>query len=312
MSYLECLLYTRCAVLWQKRSLPSYLGPTTFQLAHLFILVVINSLTLFALSILLGRTIWSLCLNMTTIEGWEVERHHAILRRARVLGGQLDGPDGSKVKIEHQEFPFDVGIWANICIGMGTRNPLAWFWPLSSTPKLEKSFEYQHNLIDDPSKPWPPPDPDRLFRAARKAPSGDPFTMSMDPASFRARQAADLARYEDADGEYVVRRRPFHERLEAREHRGQYNNSERVYELEDSENEDVLHDDEAEPALTVDSMAGRENDDAGEEGWRNKEGERLADFGVDEVANFYDEDDVPLAELLRRRKEKTSREGGVE
>ncbi|KAI6854414.1 hypothetical protein KC318_g22482, partial [Hortaea werneckii] len=42
--------------------------------------------------------------------------------------------------------------------------------------------------------------------------------------------------------------------------------------------------------------------DAGEEGWRNKEGESLADFGVDEVADFYDEDNVPLAELMRRRK----------
>lgn len=41
---------------------------------------------------------------------------------------------------------------------------------------------------------------------------------------------------------------------------------------------------------------------AGEEGWRNSEGERLGDFGVEEEVEFYDEDDVPLAELLRRRK----------
>lgn len=41
--------------------------------------------------------------------------------------------------------------------------------------------------------------------------------------------------------------------------------------------------------------------DEGEEAWRNKEGERLADFGVDESVDFYDEDDVPLAELIRRR-----------
>ena len=50
---------------------------------------------------------------------------------------------------------------------------------------------------------------------------------------------------------------------------------------------------------------------AGEEGWRNREGERLADFGVDEVADFYDEaeedEDVPLGQLLARRK----REGAM-
>lgn len=36
--------------------------------------------------------------------------------------------------------------------------------------------------------------------------------------------------------------------------------------------------------------------------WRNKEGERLADFGLDEDAEFYDEDDLPLSEIVRRRK----------
>jgi palmitoyltransferase len=36
--------------------------------------------------------------------------------------------------------------------------------------------------------------------------------------------------------------------------------------------------------------------------WRNKEGERLADFGLDEDAEFYDEDNLPLAEIMRRRK----------
>lgn len=46
--------------------------------------------------------------------------------------------------------------------------------------------------------------------------------------------------------------------------------------------------------------------DGGEESWRNKEGERLADFGVDEVAEFYDEDNMPLSELMRRRKEAKS------
>jgi palmitoyltransferase len=41
----------------------------------------------------------------------------------------------------------------------------------------------------------------------------------------------------------------------------------------------------------------------GEAAWRNSEGERLKDFGVDEDVEFYDEqdDDVPLSQLIARR-----------
>lgn len=41
---------------------------------------------------------------------------------------------------------------------------------------------------------------------------------------------------------------------------------------------------------------------SGEEGWRDSEGDRLHDFGVDEEAEFYDEDDIPLAQLIQRRR----------
>lgn len=76
--------------------------------------MLVNSLTLFALSILLIRTTWSLVQNTTTIEGWEIERHATILRRARVLGGYLEGPDGQQVRIRRQEFPYDIGFWKNL------------------------------------------------------------------------------------------------------------------------------------------------------------------------------------------------------
>jgi palmitoyltransferase len=66
------------------------------------------------------------------------------------------------------------------------------------------------NVLADPSKPWPPPDPDRVYRAPRAPPSGDGFTQSMDVDDFRRRQEADLQRYQN--GEQVTRRRPFHER----------------------------------------------------------------------------------------------------
>ena len=41
------------------------------------------------------------------------------------------------------------------------------------------------------------------------------------------------------------------------------------------------------------------------EGWRNSEGDRLDDFGVDENAENFDEDNVPLVELIRRRQAQT-------
>ena len=120
----------------------------------------------------------------------------------------------------------------------------------------------------------------------------------MDIADFRRRQEADFARYEDADGDYVVRRRPFHERLEEMnkgDSKNAYNPGDTAVETDDensaSESEDA-----------VPSKVPGVQDGAGEEGWRNKEGERLADFGVDEIADFYDEDDLPLSELMRRRK----------
>lgn len=201
------------------------------------------------------------------------------------------------MRIEHQEFPWDIGIWSNICEGMGgSRNPIVWFWPFARSPTVESGLSFEHNEIDDPNKPWPPPDPDRMFRASPTSLNGDGFTQNIDVDSFRQRQQADLARRrEDADGEYVVRRRPFYERMEEisrQEHRNVYENEDPVVVYDDDDDTD---DDEGEKGRYS-------GDNGGEEAWRNKEGERLADFGVDEVAEFYDEDDLPLAELMRRRK----------
>lgn len=79
-------------------------------------------MTLFALGILFIRAVWCLVANTYTIEGWEIERHGVLVRRAKVMGGYLDGPDGTKVRIVKQEFPYDVGFWNNIVQGMGTSN----------------------------------------------------------------------------------------------------------------------------------------------------------------------------------------------
>lgn len=41
--------------------------------------------------------------------------------------------------------------------------------------------------------------------------------------------------------------------------------------------------------------------DVGEEVWRDSAGDRLDDFGVDENVEFYDDDQMPLAEFMERQ-----------
>jgi len=263
--------------------MPSFYGPTIVQFIHLFLLLTTNSFTLFVLTILLIRNIWCLAVNTTTIEGWEIERHDTLVRRARHFGGFLEGSDGVKVRIKKQEFPYDVGIWTNFKQGMGTGNVLAWFWPFSASPSIESGLIFEENGFEDPSLSWPPPDPDRLQRKSIPAPRhGSGFTQDVPDITsqegiqaFKLRQEADMLRWQHSE-DHVQRRKPYVRRLEALQ--------------ADSEgNPDAASDDH--------------QSDSGEEGWRNSEGERLRDFGIDEDAEFYDEeDDIPLSELIARMK----------
>ena len=88
--------------------------------------------------------------------------------------------------------------------------------------------------------------------------------------SFKARQSEDLKR--PTYSSHLYRRQPFHER-----YLGQHS---------------IRHSD--------DSPVARNS--KGEEAWRNVEGENLGDFGVDLDAEFYDEDEVPLANLLHQKR----------
>ncbi|KAK5213153.1 Palmitoyltransferase [Exophiala xenobiotica] len=286
MSYLECFLYSRALVIWENRHLPSYLGPSLPQLIHLFILIIVNTLTLFLVSVTFLRTAWGLGCNVTTIESWEIERHSKLLRRARALGGYLDGPDGIKIRIVRHEFPYDIGIWSNIVQGMGTANFIAWFWPFASTPRTS-GIEFETNGFEDPGTSWPPPDPDRMPRLERPIDPRDSFVhdhASLSPEeevmAFKQRQQADF--HHRAEHYGVKRRKPFHKRFE-------------------HENGEPLEND----YFTDDGDGDDDDDDAnsGEEGWQDSGGNRLKDYGVDEEIEFYDEDNVPIAELLRRRRE---------
>ncbi|GAM86308.1 hypothetical protein ANO11243_043200 [Dothideomycetidae sp. 11243] len=277
--YLEYFLWVRLSTLYSKRHLPSYLGPSVTQLSTLFVVTVANTITLFGVGILMLRTLWCIGANTTTIEGWELERHETLLRRARYSGGMLDAPDGSQVRIERQEFPYDIGIWSNVAQAMGSPNPLVWMWPFAASLPIDSGLAFPENGIEDEGKTWPPPDPDRMFATVKRV-EHSTRVLDLEPDAFRRRQEADLRRREEG----VARRKPFYVRLkEANDRSGN----------EEEEREEMSDGDEDE----------KRADDGGEEAWRNAEGERLADFGVDEDVEFYDEDDVPLAQLMRMRRE---------
>lgn len=93
--------------------------------------------------------------------------------------------------------------------------------------------------------------------------------------AFNRRKQEDIKRFQHNAS--LQRRKPFHHRYKKDE-----------YVQSGSDESELGSEDES---------------DEGEESWRNAEGERLRDFGVDEEAEFYDEEDIPLGVLIQRRKE---------
>ena len=131
---------------------------------------------------------------------------------------------------------------------------------------------------------WPPPDPDRITRKFARPDAPSPYTYDEGASeqarieAFRQRQQQDMQRWQNSDTNETVRKRKvFHKRF-----------------------------DEGDGDANGPSKTPPASDESGEEGWRNSEGERLKDFGVDEEVEFYDEDNVPLATLIGLRKAATS------
>lgn len=242
------------------------MSPHTFpQMILLAVLLLTDLLVTFSLVILYCRTVYSTCEGYTTIESWEQDRHDALVRQRRV---------------RRQQFPYDVGIWDNLCSAYhGNPNVLSWVWPLARTKavgeevkgsnglRLLGGLEYEVNGYEELGSKWPPPDPDKsVWRG------GNAFAMS----------GAVLDESSDwADG---VRRRQW-EDMRRREWKGQLEN--------------LGEDADRKPKLVGGKMAGA---GAADRKWMNGDGETLADYGVDEDEEEVGEDeDVPLAELMRRR-----------
>lgn len=296
-------ILARLSTIWTDRHLPAYLGPTLPHLILITLLSLVNTGTLLALFVLLVSTIKSWALNTTMIEDWEIERHESVLSRLDTSTPSFWGADGdAEVLLEHKslsriEFPYDLGIYANLSQAMGTGNPLMWFFPFAGGPRINAAtpgkgpgWEWEENGFNDVVGLWPPPDPEKLRRERVGWPGarerieeengrgevGEHETPGEAKAAFEARQRADLERKR--------RQREQQERWEV---------------LEELEEVD------------------RDREYEGEVAWTNAEGDTLWDYGVDEETEREDgrerqhlmaleegdeEEDVPIAELIRRRK----------
>ncbi|KAL0935058.1 palmitoyltransferase pfa4 [Colletotrichum truncatum] len=281
------LLFLRFASLWENRSLPSYLGPSLPVLVHLTLLSLVCFFTSFALFILFFSTIRSWVLNETMIEGWELDRHNALCDRSsnrnRSNGDfwSITGPDGKKLRLEKVEFPYDIGIFDNLSQAMGTRNVLIWFFPFAGNPEISKTgrgvgWDWPENGHNTKEGMWPPPDPEKMRRGNGGWPASRDTERSKTPKyaskeeeleAFKSRQEMDMRRWQGERSQLMA-------------------------ELEEADY-DLISDESGD-----DYEQGAD----GEPGWTNADGERLQDYGVDEDEDMTDDEDIPLAELLRRRK----------
>ncbi|KAI1815546.1 zf-DHHC-domain-containing protein [Poronia punctata] len=362
---LAYFLVRRFVALWHTRHLPAYLGPTPGQLAALATLSFLGFLTTLALGIILFTTLRSWVFNTTTIEDWEIERHEAVLHRRGSGGGEEDwwGPSGGGMAMtDPVEFPYDVGIWNNMVQAMGTRNPLFWFFPFAGAPqvaslpagstvedvlaklnsgggaaaeRLGTGWFYEENGLNDGEGMWPPVDPDkvrnaRLWRRRQQEEEqhqqnqGQSRGLDLGPEAFRRRQERDLQRWrrrgQQGDGGGGGNN-AMAEIMDELEETDVNNNA-----LEEGDDYDFIEEAYSR-RRPIQNIVVRE----GKSGWVNAEGEHLGDYGVDEEAEFDDDDDadhfvyegnqeqgppaqsidlddeedIPLAELIRRRKVRT-------
>jgi palmitoyltransferase len=279
-------LSRRLYAVYEARNLPAYLGPSIWALVHLMILGLVTALLLFALCILLVNATQSLFTNTTMIESWEIERHEALVEKARYLGGYVHGPGGRRIRMKKQEFPYDIGVWKNLVQAMGGDNILAWILPFGGGPENKSGWgPWEENGFEDEGTTWPPVDPDKLPRTPPQIPNergNSAFIHGDDDEvqAFKKRQLEDYKRWE------TMRNNGPRVGLKLKSSTAPVTSKHG----ESSEEEDVDEGDEE-----------WEEGMDGKLGWTNSDGDRLRDYGVDEEAEMIVEDDIPLGELLRRR-----------
>lgn len=272
------LLGQRFRSIWDSRHLPAYLGPSLPALISLSLVSLVCFFTSLALGIMLVSTLKNWVFNQTMIEGWEADRHEAIAERGGKDWWDIVGPDGKQIRFEKIEFPYDIGFFSNMAQAMGTWFFPLWFWPFASNPAIDQSgkgagWTWEENGFNRKEGMWPPPDPEKIRQAARQWPVG------------KRDYGAEL---EEVGMSPEDRKRAFQQRQDQDSQRRRHK---LMSELEEV---DGVYLDEYSDGVDTD-YDGNDSD-----------GERLRDFGVDEEAEELlvpmEDEDVPIAELLRRRK----------
>ncbi|EFX04409.1 dhhc zinc finger membrane protein [Grosmannia clavigera kw1407] len=307
------LLAQRFYALWAERHLPAYLGPTLLELAHLTILALVCSATMLTLSIMLYTTVYAWLFNTTMIESWEIDRHEAVVDRynsthadgtfwdegddyddggddynSTNAGSDDDDDDDDGDTYDESprkktaprsrvEFPYDIGFFGNMSQAMGTVNIFLWFFPFASGPKVAiggsgAGWDWPENGFNSEPGMWPPPDPDKIRRAKRES-WAEQTDQTMAATSGHDYRLSPNSSWKTGTPEEELA--AFKQRQAADFRRRQHG---------------VV----AKAVVEEEGMDGRP-------GWTNADGDRLRDYGVDEEVDG-DEDDVPLSELLQRRK----------
>lgn len=276
---LAYLIWQRFYAVWDTRNLPAYLGPSLAALISLALVGLICFFTSLALGLMLITTTKNWVFNQTMIESWEAERHEAIAERGGRDWWDVVGADGKKVRFERIEFPYDIGFLQNMSQAMGTSFFPLWLFPFAGAPQIDKSdtglgWVWEENGFNRIEGMWPPPDPEKIRREARQW------------ATTKRDFDAELR---DLDGTAEEVKAAF--RLRQEQDTKRRNNLVTELEEEDSSYEFGSGDD------------GNGDDD---DDWVNEDGDRLRDFGVDDeddiATTTAQDEDIPLGELIRRRK----------
>ncbi|KAH7027794.1 DHHC palmitoyltransferase-domain-containing protein [Microdochium trichocladiopsis] len=307
--------------LYELRNMPAYLGPTLPQMAFLTVHAFVGGVTSLALGILLITTVRGWLFNTTMIEGWEIERHEAVLeRRYASSGGDDDGwwrsgeraPGGdtaaAHLAVDPVEFPYDIGIFENMAQAMGTRNVLMWFFPLAGGPRVAPypesggakeaaaaidttGWDYAENDMNEARGMWPPPDPERIRHAKvwkrrdlaqeleeQRRYDAAELTPEQRKEAFRRRQERDYQRWA---GRTAAAAAAGPQRTGTADDGEELTRSAILGELEELP---VRGGGSRGPGLTSTRVVV----DEGKSGWVNADGEHLGDYGVDEDAEFDD------------------------
>ncbi|CDS04752.1 hypothetical protein LRAMOSA07282 [Lichtheimia ramosa] len=119
--------------------------PSTMEVVFLVINFILAFVVIFCVGILSVYHLYCMSRNQSSVESWERSKVKTLIRRGKIMP---------------VHYPFDVGLYRNICSVLGN-NPLLWLWPQNPT---SDGLTFPVRPGTDPRLPycWPPRDPDDL------------------------------------------------------------------------------------------------------------------------------------------------------